>query len=70
MPQITTREAGDVVRDGVEGIIVRPGDVEAIAAALEHLHRHPKVVEEMGRAARRRDQLAAERRALPWGGLA
>jgi len=42
------------VRDGVEGIIVRPGDVEAIAAALEHLHRHPEVVEEMGRAARRR----------------
>ena len=54
LPQITTREAGDVVRDGVEGIIVRPGDVEAIAAALEHLHRHPEVVEEMGRAARRR----------------
>jgi len=25
------------VRDGVEGIIVRPEDVEAIAAALEHL---------------------------------
>src|SRR5213078_4098316 len=27
LPQITTREAGDVVRDGVEGIIVKPGDV-------------------------------------------
>jgi len=54
LPQITTREAGDVVRDGVEGIIVRPGDVEAIAAALERLHQHPEVVEEMGRAARRR----------------
>ncbi len=25
LPQITTREAGDVVRDGVEGIIVKPG---------------------------------------------
>jgi glycosyltransferase involved in cell wall biosynthesis len=54
LPQITTREAGDVVRDGVEGIIVRPGDVEAIAAALEHLHRHPEVVERMGSAARKR----------------
>jgi len=54
LPQITTREAGDVVRDGVEGIIVRPGDVEAIAAALEHLHRHPEVVERMGSAARQR----------------
>jgi glycosyltransferase involved in cell wall biosynthesis len=54
LPQITTREAGDVVRDGVEGIIVRPGDVGAIAAALEHLHRHPEVVERMGSAARQR----------------
>ena len=54
LPQITTREAGDVVRDGVEGIIVRPGDVEAIAAALEHLHRHPEVVKRMGGAARQR----------------
>jgi glycosyltransferase involved in cell wall biosynthesis len=54
LPQITTREAGDVVRDGVEGIIVRPGDVEAIAAALEYLHGHPEVVEDMGSAARQR----------------
>ncbi|HEY2625689.1 MAG TPA: glycosyltransferase family 4 protein [Candidatus Udaeobacter sp.] len=54
LPQITTREAGDVVRDGVEGIIVPPGDVEAITAALEHLHRHPEVVERMGSAARQR----------------
>jgi glycosyltransferase involved in cell wall biosynthesis len=54
LPQITTREAGDVVRDGVEGIIVRPGDVDAIVAALEHLHRHPEVVERMGSAARQR----------------
>src|SRR2546429_9789514 len=34
LPMITTREAGDVVRDGVEGIIVQPGDVDAIAAAI------------------------------------
>ena len=54
LPQVTTREAGDVVRDGAEGIIVQPGDVEAIAAALEHLYRHPEVVERMGIAARRR----------------
>jgi glycosyltransferase involved in cell wall biosynthesis len=54
LPQITTREAGDVVRDGIEGIIVNPGDVNAIAAALEHLHRHPEIVEQMGSAARRR----------------
>jgi len=54
LPQITTREAGDVVRNGVEGIIVQPGDVNAIATALEHLYRHPETVREMGIAARAR----------------
>lgn len=54
LPQITSREAGDVVRDGVEGIIVKPGNVDAIAAALEHFHRHPEIVQQMGGAARRR----------------
>jgi glycosyltransferase involved in cell wall biosynthesis len=54
LPQITTREAGDVVRNGIEGIIVKPGDVNAIAAALEHLYRHPEIVEDIGAAARRR----------------
>jgi len=54
LPQITTREAGDVVRDGVEGIIVKPGYVDAIAAALQHLHQHPEIVRQMGNAARRR----------------
>jgi glycosyltransferase involved in cell wall biosynthesis len=54
LPIITTREAGDVVRDGVEGIIVQPGDVDAIAAALEHLYRHPEIVERQSKAARQR----------------
>ena len=54
LPQITTREAGDVVRDQMEGIIVQPGDVDAIAAALKHFYLHPEMVEEMGRAARQR----------------
>jgi glycosyltransferase involved in cell wall biosynthesis len=54
LPQVTTREAGDVVRHDIEGLIVRPGDVDAIAAAIEHLYRHPEVVERMSTAARRR----------------
>jgi len=54
LPMITTREAGDVVRDGVEGIIVQPGDVDAVAAAIEHLYRHPEIVESMSAAARQR----------------
>jgi glycosyltransferase involved in cell wall biosynthesis len=54
LPQITTHEAGDVVRDGIEGIIVKPGDVDAVATALQHLYRHPEIVRQMGNAARRR----------------
>lgn len=54
LPQITTREAGDVVRDGIEGVIVRPRDVDAVAAALKHFYLHPEAVEQMGRAARQR----------------
>jgi glycosyltransferase involved in cell wall biosynthesis len=54
LPQITTHEAGDVVRNGVEGTIVQPGNVDAISAALEQLYRNPEVVEEMGNAARHR----------------
>jgi glycosyltransferase involved in cell wall biosynthesis len=54
LPQITTREAGDVVTDGVEGIIIQPGDVDALASAIHHLYDHPEIVERMGEAARRR----------------
>jgi len=54
LPMITTREAGDVVRDGIEGIIVKPGDVDAIAAAIEQLYNNPETVERMSQAARRR----------------
>ena len=54
LPQVTTREAGDVVNDGVEGIIVPPGNVDAIAAAILHLYQNPEVVERMSVAARQR----------------
>ncbi len=54
LPQITTREAGDVVRDGIEGIIIKPGDVDALAGAIRHLYDHPEIVERMSVAARQR----------------
>jgi glycosyltransferase involved in cell wall biosynthesis len=54
LPQITTREAGDVVNDGVEGIIIQPGNVGELAAAILELYRHPETVERMSEAARRR----------------
>jgi glycosyltransferase involved in cell wall biosynthesis len=54
LPQITTRESGDVVTDGVEGLIVRPGNVDELMEAILYLYRHPEIVERMGRAARAR----------------
>src|SRR6267143_3221048 len=54
LPSLTTHEAGDVVRDGVEGIIVQPGDVGELASAILELYRHPEMVERMAVAARRR----------------
>src|SRR6266446_3063484 len=54
LPQVTTREAGDVVEDGVQGMIVPPSDVDALAAAIQHLYNHPEIVERMSTAARER----------------
>ncbi|MEX1117984.1 MAG: glycosyltransferase family 4 protein, partial [Terrimicrobiaceae bacterium] len=54
LPQIATRESGDIVKDGENGIIVPPHDVEAIARALTTLHANPGLVRQMGLAARKR----------------
>ncbi len=54
LPQITTRESGDVVLDGVNGIIIPPDNPEAIAAALETLYRNRKLCARLGAAGRQR----------------
>lgn len=54
LPQIATRESGDIVKDGENGIIVPPNDVEAIARALTTLHANPDLVHRMGIAAHKR----------------
>jgi len=54
LPQITTREAGDVVEDGVQGIVIPPANVDALAAAIQQLYDHPEMVERMSLAARER----------------
>lgn len=54
LPQVTTRESGDVVIDGLNGIIVQPGDVDAIAAAIAKFYNSPDLVKTMGAAARQR----------------
>lgn len=54
LPVITTPNAGSIVRDGVEGLIVPIRDVDALAAALERLRADERLRREMGRAARAR----------------
>jgi glycosyltransferase involved in cell wall biosynthesis len=60
---IVTRIRGqvDVVRDGVNGLYVPPGDPVALRQAIEHLLRYPEEAARMGRAGR---ELAEERHGL------
>lgn len=54
LPQITTRESGDVVLDGVNGILIPPNDPDALAAAIQRLHGDPDLRARMGAAGRKR----------------
>ncbi|MDQ5821324.1 MAG: glycosyltransferase family 4 protein [Actinomycetota bacterium] len=55
-PVVATRVGGtpDVVRDGQDGFLVAPGDVDALADRLAELATDPKLRERMGEAARAR----------------
>lgn len=50
----TPHGPSEVVRDGIDGIIVPPGDAEALRAALQRLKEDPMLRAEMGRNARER----------------
>src|SRR5437763_13405629 len=54
-PVVASNIAGyrDVVRDGVDGILVEPGDAQAVAEALRDLWEEPERRGEMARAASR-----------------
>jgi glycosyltransferase involved in cell wall biosynthesis len=54
VPTITTRAAGSVVRDGIEGRIVPERDAIALAEAIEELVENRALRERMGVAARER----------------
>jgi glycosyltransferase involved in cell wall biosynthesis len=60
LPVVTTPEAGSVVRDGEDGLLVPAREVDALAAALERLRSDDGLRREMHRAAR----LRAE--SFPW----
>ncbi len=54
LPIVTTPSSGSVARDGVDGLIVAPADVDALAEAIERLGSDPGLRREFGRAARGR----------------
>ncbi len=54
LPQITTREAGDVVQHEVNGLIIPPNDPESLAAAIQRLHGDRARCAKLGAAGRER----------------
>jgi len=62
-PVIASNIAGysDVVRDGVDGVLVPPADPQRLAEELQRAHLEPQRLREMGEAARR----SAQRYAWP-----
>jgi glycosyltransferase involved in cell wall biosynthesis len=54
LPCAVTPNAGSVIRDGVEGLIVPARDVDGLAAALERMRNNERQRRVMGEAARRR----------------
>ncbi len=54
LPSVVTPEAGSVVRDGLDGLIVPSRDVDALALAMERLGTDGELRESMARSARER----------------
>ena len=54
LPCIVTPSAGSVVRDGVEGFVIPPGSIEAVAERMETLGSNPLLRTAMAHAARSR----------------
>ncbi|HEV7404708.1 MAG TPA: glycosyltransferase family 4 protein [Chthoniobacteraceae bacterium] len=54
LPQITTRESGDVVLDQINGLLIPPDAPDALAEAILRLHRDRPLGERLGAAGRER----------------
>jgi glycosyltransferase involved in cell wall biosynthesis len=54
LPVITTPNSGSVVRDTIEGFVIAPGDVDALADRIEQLVVNEDLRTAMGEAARKR----------------
>ena len=54
LAQITTKESGDVVVDGLNGLLIPPHDVDSLCHAILKLYQNPGLVRAMGDAGRQR----------------
>jgi glycosyltransferase involved in cell wall biosynthesis len=54
LPVICTPNAGSMVRDGVDGFVVPPGNLDALTARVEQLARNPSLRAAMSESARQR----------------
>lgn len=54
LPVVTTPNTGSVVRDGVDGFIVKPRDVETLMERIERLYRNAELRRSLGASARQR----------------
>jgi alpha-maltose-1-phosphate synthase len=52
LPSVVTPDSGSVVQDGIEGFLVGPRDIAALAAGMERLGSDPALREQMADAAR------------------
>jgi glycosyltransferase involved in cell wall biosynthesis len=52
LPVVCTPNAGSMVRDGIDGYVVPPGDLEALVGRLDQLASNPSLRSEMSRNAR------------------
>ena len=51
LPVVATSACGEVVRDGLDGFVVPPGDALALVDRLSRLRREPDLYAAMSRAA-------------------
>jgi starch synthase len=54
LPSVVTAQAGSVVRDGIDGFVIAPRDVDALAGRMEQLGNSPELRARMSAAARMR----------------
>jgi glycosyltransferase involved in cell wall biosynthesis len=66
-PMIASRVGGmvDIVKDGETGLLVPPGDADALRQAMERLLANPELRARMGKAARRRADIYQSEAVLP-----